>query len=392
MNHMLDQQEQHEYRWEELQSIEQRRRAILLRVEDSFWKTLLYWDGTVLRNIARDSLFWLTVAIFVAVRVQARLELPDFVANLTTDNVTVVGGFLTFFLVFYVNQNHRRYFGLYSDSMACKGRIFDVATLAVVTLPMDRATRLVRYMNAAHAAGYVGLSQIYPSGSFFRHMNQSLGLLTDTELARMNEINLDHGGSCNRELIAWCLMEIQHAKSEKLLDPELANTFRTQILQLRASIGQLYNAADLPIPFFYIHFITLLTALYLPLQAISAALNAGTGDETHWTADLIAGLIVVLQSVFVIGLRTLGQKMSDPYGDDLIDLSVIHYVTFTWTMSNRVLESQFPESINWSDEQELKWQSKPLGSAWEPPKEMRTRAEDPQRSQFEAMHTKLGAV
>lgn len=167
MNHMLDQQEQHEYRWEELQSIEQRRRAILLRVEDSFWKTLLYWDGTVLRNIARDSLFWLTVAIFVAVRVQARLELPDFVANLTTDNVTVVGGFLTFFLVFYVNQNHRRYFGLYSDSMACKGRIFDVATLAVVTLPMDRATRLVRYMNAAHAAGYVGLSQIYPSGSFF---------------------------------------------------------------------------------------------------------------------------------------------------------------------------------------------------------------------------------
>lgn len=63
----------------------------------------------------------------------------------------------SFFLVFYVNQSHKRFFGLYKDSMACKGRIFDVATIAVTTLPKERATRLVRYMNAAHAAGYVGL-------------------------------------------------------------------------------------------------------------------------------------------------------------------------------------------------------------------------------------------
>jgi len=180
-----------EYRWEELQRIEKRRRAILLRVEDPFWKVLTYWDGTVLRFLSLDPLFWFTIAVYVAVRVGARLGLPDFVSDLGTGNIGVIGGFLTFFLVFYVSQNHKRFFGLYNDTMACKGRIFDVATLAVTTLPEEMATRLVRYMNAAHAAGFVGLSKTYPSGSFFRHINDSLKLLTDEELTRMNEIDLD---------------------------------------------------------------------------------------------------------------------------------------------------------------------------------------------------------
>jgi predicted membrane chloride channel (bestrophin family) len=358
--------QQDEFRWEELQRIEKRRRAILLLVEQPFWKVLTYWDGTVLRAISMDPLFWFVLACYVAVRIQARLELPTFVASLSSNNLTIVGGFLTFFLVFYVNQNHKRYFGLYNDSMACKGRIFDVATLAVANLPPEIASRLVRYMNAAHAAGYVGLSKIYPSQSFFKSVNDELGLLTEKELARMNEIDLDKGGSCNRELIAWCMMDIQQAKKKGLLDKELANMMRDQVLRLRASIGALYNAADLPIPFFYVHFICLLTALYLPLFAVSAAYNAGTGDDVYWTADVVAGLVVVLQSIFVIGLRVLGKKMSDPYGDDLIDLSVMHYVNFTWMMSNRILESYVPEEPSMEEEQALKSRRKNLGSAWEP--------------------------
>jgi len=250
--------------------------------------------------------------------------------------------------------------------MACKGRIFDAATIAVTVLPKAQATRLVRYMNAAHAAGYVGLSTTYPSGSFFRHMNESLGLLTESELARMKEIDLDAGGSCNRELIAWCMKDIATAQAKGQLDKELANELRHQILQLRAKIGQLYNAKDLPIPFFYLHFISLLAALYLPLFAVTSGIKAGTGQEVYWVADVVGGLVVFLQSIFVIGLRILGQKISDPYGDDLVDLSVIHYVTFTWTQSNRVLMSHFPEAEASEDvENELIRKRKFIGAAWE---------------------------
>lgn len=362
-------EEEPDYRWEELQSIEKRRRAILQRVEEPFWKLLFHWDGTVFRQIARDPLFWITIAIYVGIRIQVRLSntLPSYVDELGNGQIALLGGFLTFFLVFWVNQNHKRYFMLYGNSMACKGRIFDVATIAKTILPKEVAYRLVRYMNAAHAAGYVGLSAVYPSHSYFRHVNDHCRLLTDGEMERMNEIDLDKGGACNRELIVWCISEINQAKIKYQLDNELVNLLHNQVLQLRAQIGQLYNAADLPVPFFYVHFISLLTVMYLPLFAISAAYKAGTGSDIHWTADVVAGLVVILQSIFVIGLRVLGQKMSDPYGDDLVDLSVIFYVNFTWQQSFRILASHFaPTQVSWEEESKLIGQRMfDIGSAWD---------------------------
>lgn len=331
-----------EYTWKELESLEKRRRKILQQTEEPFWGILAHWDGTVLTLLLQDSLFWITVGIYIGIRIWARLGIPAYVADLGSGDIAVIGGFLSFFLVFYVNQSNSRYFGLYNKSMACKGRIFDTATIVVATLPKDVATRIIRYMNASHVAGYTGLSKIYPASSFFTQLNKNLGLLTNEELARLQDIDLDKGGSCMRECIAWAMNDVQSQYRKGVIDAELANQLRDQLLQLRSAFGALFNAADLPIPFFYVHFICLLSALYLPLFAISAGYNAGTGSDVYWTADVVAGLVVVLQAIFVIGLRILGQKMGDPYGDDLEDLSVIFYCNFTWRMSNRVLNARFP--------------------------------------------------
>ena len=81
----------HEYTWEELQSIEKRRREILTHVEEPFWNILCHWDGTVFQLLMRDSLFWITITIYIAVRIQARLGgLPTFVADLGTGDIAVV--------------------------------------------------------------------------------------------------------------------------------------------------------------------------------------------------------------------------------------------------------------------------------------------------------------
>mmetsp|Transcript_28524 Transcript_28524/g.47210 ORF Transcript_28524/g.47210 Transcript_28524/m.47210 type:complete len:117 (-) Transcript_28524:2-352(-) len=107
--------------------------------------------------------------------------------------------------------------------------------------------------------------------------------------------------------------------------------------------------------------------MYLPLFAVSVAFQAGTGDRIFWTADIVGGLVVLFQSMFVIGLRILGQYMSDPYGDDLIDLSVIFYCTFTWRMSNRMLEASYDaDAVNVGDELKLNREKKAsIGKAWE---------------------------
>ena len=56
-------------------------------------------------------------------------------------------------------------------------------------------------------------------------------------------------------------------------------------------------------------------------------------------------MIVFLQCIFVVGLRSLGTKMIDPYGDDVEDLSVINYVEGTFSICKTIMNSQQPGKI-----------------------------------------------
>ena len=67
-----------DYRWEELQELDKRRRDILKRVEDPVLKTLLRYDGTVLQILGTDPLFWITMFIYIGIRCLAHYdELPS---------------------------------------------------------------------------------------------------------------------------------------------------------------------------------------------------------------------------------------------------------------------------------------------------------------------------
>mmetsp|Transcript_11508 Transcript_11508/g.31031 ORF Transcript_11508/g.31031 Transcript_11508/m.31031 type:complete len:401 (+) Transcript_11508:189-1391(+) len=353
---------------EDIRRVEALRRKVLEqgRNEGSFWSTLCHFHGTVVSSIIHNSLFWLVIVIYWGIRVWMWVgSVPTFLATLASADVGLIGGFLSFFLIFFVGQSYNRFHKQYSYSMSCEGRIFDVATTAAVALPRERAVRLVRYMNAAHAAGYVGLSRYYPYSTFFKELNAQNRFLTDQEVERMEQINMDVGGSCYREIICWCIAEISSAvKAGYIKDPLVAAAFKSRVLSLRGSIGALYDYDDQPVTFFYIHFLTLLIALYLPLFSLSTAIAAGTGEETYWLSDVVRFLTVLLQAIFTIGLRILGSKLALPYGDDIEDLSVMHYINFTWRMSNRILATQFPDPISVTVEADILRERASIGDAW----------------------------
>ena len=56
--------------------------------------------------------------------------------------------------------------------------------------------------------------------------------------------------------------------------------------------------------------------------------------------DILNGVIVLLQCIFVVGLRSLGNKLIDPYGDDLEDLSVITFVEGTLANCDVILRAK----------------------------------------------------
>lgn len=73
-----------------------------------------------------------------------------------------------------------------------------------------------------------------------------------------------------------------------------------------------------------------------------------------------------MQSIFVQGLPVLGQKMSDPWGSDISDLSVIHFVIFNWRMSNPILKTKFlAHTASLKEEEESAKNRLEIGSAWQ---------------------------
>ena len=72
-----------ELSWDELCAIEKRRRNVLKRTELPFFRILFFWDGTVLPMLATDALMWITILIYVLIRVGARaVGMPGFVTDL----------------------------------------------------------------------------------------------------------------------------------------------------------------------------------------------------------------------------------------------------------------------------------------------------------------------
>ena len=136
--------------YEELQLLENDRRQILRRVEHPFLRILLTWHGTCLKSLISDWLVWLTMIVFVGIRIQARSGQaePAMAEQMSDTDVHVLGGFLSFFLVLFVNQTNARFFEMYKLSKKCAGQIQDVAGIVTGLLPRAEAHRLVRYMNA----------------------------------------------------------------------------------------------------------------------------------------------------------------------------------------------------------------------------------------------------
>lgn len=81
---------------------------------------------------------------------------------------------------------------------------------------------------------------------------------------------------------------------------------------------------------------------------------------------MVNGLIVFLQAVYVIGLRLMADRLAEPYGSDLEDLSVLYYINYAWTMSRRILEAELPGEPVLEEEEALANDAEqPIGYPWQ---------------------------
>jgi len=355
--------------YEQLLKDDKHRERVADNCEDPFYKLPFHFQGTVLKVISTDILFWSTLIVFIVIRYQIRSreigegEVFDY-KNLSS-NLVYVGGFMTFFLVFYVNQNHIRYFGLHKDVMTLMGRVNDVATLSKAILPMERARRIVRLMNTAHVCCFTGLSGNYSLANFLDPLDTRFALLTDDEYDRIaKEIDVERGPKAVFELLTWVMVDIRDAKDHGYIDSMESYELRRQVLTFRSAVAKIFVTCTRPIPFFYVHFLALLTAFYCPLFAVVSAFQTG-GSDVELYHDAISLLVVILQSLFTIGLRILGQQLSDPFGGELIDLQIARYVNMILNGSNQILAAKRLPPPSLKTENDLKSTMVTIGREYE---------------------------
>ena len=156
--------------------------------------------------------------------------------------------------------------------------------------------------------------------------------MTDEEMEQISHLDMDSGSDVLKELVTWCQRDVGAAKKAGYIDSHEATEYHDRILAFRAAMDGIYDCCDQPPHFFYIHFLCLLSAFYLPLFAIDNAYSAGWGSESSWNIDILNGIIVLLQCVFVIGLRLLGQKMGKEEVDQIVPC--LHQMKLRNTFSN----------------------------------------------------------
>lgn len=150
---------------------------------------------------------------------------------------------MAFLLVLFVNQTNERFWAMYQLSKRCCGLIQDTAGLVTNQFPstaVESKKRLMRYMNAAHIAGYVGLGGPYSQQHFFTHFNEEHHLLHPEELAELAVYNMDAGSATFKTLCTWCQREVVSAKKAGHIDSYEAVQLQERMLNFRAAMDGMY--------------------------------------------------------------------------------------------------------------------------------------------------------
>jgi len=337
---------------------DKQRQGLLYNAANPAWNMWLSYSGTMFQEVLFKPAFWVNIFVFAITCVFAPSALAPRGTNglvlseddingrfgISADNgVTVfmvnylrvdwslvgtLGSSMMFFLFFFSNKNYARFIEQYDCSMTAQGMIHDISILCRVFMyekDPEGCKQIVRYCNAAHAVAYVGLSESYDDG-WFHGFNKENHVLTDAEFKNLTDP--ESGGRAKRELLTMVLHIAKRARDRGFIDaydfPKLIET----IIQLRRSLGCLYDYSAQPLPFFYIHLVYFLTTFYLPLY--SYAVGFTYGAEYFF----FSFLVVLFNELFVLGLLAVGAAMTDPYGHDLADLCVPDYVIGSYLQSN----------------------------------------------------------
>jgi len=343
---------------EDILKTEQIRNNIIKRSYNGNMYILLAWRSTFLYYVVSDIQLWSSLIVYIIFRFF--IDIGTFPINA----VAVIGGLMSFILAFFLNSSIGRYLAIYSQCMACQGRIFDTTLLARALFSEDVASLVVRYMNAVHVLGYMGFSPMYTKENFMLPLNEKYQFLTESEIEELEVFGFNSGGSAYREVLSWVLDILEIQVANKVISEGRHYNFLDQVLKLRSSMGSLYDYKTLPVPFIYVHYVYFMSFMYLPLFSILVATNFAYNIRS----EFVGYICVFLNCSFILGIRDICARLQDPFGFHNEHFNVVHFVTVSLAGSYKLLNNKVKTK---ADIQKMSSLQKPL-----PPQESKSAKEN----------------
>jgi hypothetical protein len=180
--------------YSELQDVEKRRMEYRTFSFHEGKDLLLRLADTVLVDILIDPNFWLTGVVYGVVTSMREFGLID-ADDSTMASVAALGGFISFLLVFFLNECYLRYKAQYLEQVRGMNIIISIAEWGHSFMSnKDRVLQIVRYLNVAHIFAFTGMTEIYAESNLLVPMVDEFNLLTRKELELIRSFDVDDDG------------------------------------------------------------------------------------------------------------------------------------------------------------------------------------------------------
>ena len=155
--------------FEKLKRIEIQRRNVMKKsLVRNPLMTLYLYEGTGVKFVVQDPIFIITLALYAIVRTASYVWFEpseEDIDAFSTFQMAVFGGLLNMFQLLYLSHCYARFMAQFGAAGMVYGRIMDISMIARTALDKWTATRLLRYLNAAHLCMYTHWDESYvPNG------------------------------------------------------------------------------------------------------------------------------------------------------------------------------------------------------------------------------------
>jgi len=238
------------------------------------------------------------------------------ILKLDSEDMRVIVAITVFFEVFYTRQCYQRCVMLWSLTNVSFSAAYDIAF--IMRLFVQKSGR--RYDRVAFRWVVVTLLLSLVEARKKENITRSdlllmveMGLVKPGEVAFLQDVT-----GQQRMLImlhaAASVGRIGASKSDA--PPDAPKNFCTSLMSFRAAQQEMQDLLLFPVPFGYVHLLSVMVCICLAAQAYSLALQG----------SIFSPFFYSLNSVVLIGMMDLATRLSDPLGDDDSDFPLSKWI------------------------------------------------------------------